>query len=41
MEAMGIDVLDIIKKVGWDAYPLLDELDKTPCATSVGLVLIY
>jgi predicted metal-binding protein len=41
MEAMGIDVLDIIKKVDWDAYPLLDELDKTPCATSVGLVLIY
>lgn len=41
MEAMGIDVLDIIKKSGWDAYPLLDELDKTPCATSVGLVLIY
>jgi predicted metal-binding protein len=40
MEAMGIDVLDIIKKVGWDAYPLLDELEKTPCATSVGLVLI-
>jgi predicted metal-binding protein len=40
MEAMGIDVIDIIKKVGWDAYPLLDELDKTPCATSVGLVLI-
>jgi predicted metal-binding protein len=41
MEAMGIDVIDIIKKAGWDAYPLLDELDKTPCATSVGLVLIY
>ncbi len=41
MEALGIDVLDIIKKVGWDAYPLLDELDKAPCASSVGLVLIY
>jgi predicted metal-binding protein len=40
MEAMGIDVVDIIKKVGWDAYPLMDELEKTPCATSVGLVLI-
>jgi predicted metal-binding protein len=41
MEAMGIDVLDLIKKAGWDAYPLLEELDNTPCATSVGLVLIY
>jgi predicted metal-binding protein len=41
MEAMGIDVIDIISKVGWNAYPLLDELDKIPCATSVGLVFIY
>jgi len=41
MEAMGIDVFDIIKKVGWDAYPLLDEPEKIPCATSVGLVFIY
>jgi predicted metal-binding protein len=41
MEAMGIDVFDIINKAGWNSYPLLDELDKTPCATSVGLVLIY
>jgi hypothetical protein len=27
--------------VGWDAYPLLDEPEKIPCATSVGLVFIY
>jgi predicted metal-binding protein len=41
MEAMGIDVFDLISKVGWKAYPLLDELSKVPCAISVGLVLIY
>ena len=41
MEAMGIDVFKLISKVGWDAYPLLDELSEVPCATSVGLVLIY
>lgn len=41
MEAMGIDVFDIIRKVGWDAYPLMGEPDKIPCATSVGLVFIY
>ena len=40
MEALGIDVVDIIGKVGWKAYPLLDELAEIPCATSVGLVLI-
>lgn len=41
MEAMGIDVFDIIRKVGWDAYPLLDAPEKIPCATSVGMVFIY
>jgi len=40
MEAMGIDVVDIIGKVGWNAYPLLGEISEIPCATSVGLVLI-
>jgi hypothetical protein len=41
MEAMGIDVFDLITKVGWQAYPLLDELDQTSCAISVGMVFIY
>jgi len=41
MEAMGINVFDLIRKVGWEAYPLLDELNLVPCAISVGLVLVY
>jgi predicted metal-binding protein len=41
MEAMGIDVVDLINKVGWKSYPLLDDLSQIPCAISVGLVLIY
>jgi len=40
MEALGIDVVDIMDKVGWDAYPLLGEVSEIPCASSVGLVLI-
>jgi len=41
MEAMGIDVVDLISKVGWKSYPLLDDLSQIPCAISVGLVLVY
>ncbi|MBM4447483.1 MAG: DUF2284 domain-containing protein [Chloroflexi bacterium] len=41
MEAMGIDVFDLISKVGWKAYPLLDDISQIPCAISVGLVLVY
>ncbi len=41
MEAMGIDVVDLISKVGWESYPLLDDLRLIPCAISVGLVLVY
>ncbi len=40
IEALGIDVVDIIGKVGWNAYPLLGDTSEIPCATSVGLVLI-
>jgi len=40
MEALGIDVVDIIGKAGWTAYPLVDDPAEIPCATSVGLVLI-
>jgi predicted metal-binding protein len=41
MEAVGIDVFDVIKKVGWQAYPLTDELDLVPHAVSVGIVFIH
>jgi predicted metal-binding protein len=41
MEALGIDVFDLISKVGWDMYPLFDGLEKIPCAISVGLVFIH
>jgi predicted metal-binding protein len=41
MEAVGIDVFDVIKKVGWGAYPLMDELDLIPHAISVGIVFIH
>lgn len=41
MEAVGIDVFDLINKVGWSAYPLVDELKDIPCAISVGIVFIY
>ena len=40
IEALGIDVVDIMGKAGWNAYPLLDDPAEIPCATSVGLVLI-
>jgi hypothetical protein len=40
MEAMGIDVIDLINKAGWRSYALLDDLSKVPCAISVGIVFI-
>lgn len=40
MEAMGIDVFDLLNKVGWRAYPLLDDLNQVPYATSVGIIFI-
>lgn len=41
MEAIGIDVFKLVKKVGWEAYPLMDKLDLIPGAISVGIVFIY
>jgi predicted metal-binding protein len=41
MEAMGIDVLGLIGKVGWRAYALLDDLSSIPCGITVGIVFIY
>jgi len=40
MEAMGIDVISLINRVGWRAYPLLDDLSGIPCAITVGIVFI-
>lgn len=40
MEALGIDVIHLVNKVGWEAYPLLDDLSQVPCAISVGIVFI-
>ncbi len=40
MEAMGMDVVDLINKAGWQAYALLDDLSQIPCAISVGIVFI-
>jgi predicted metal-binding protein len=41
MEAMGIDVFDLIQKAGWDAYALVDDLSVVPCAITVGCVFIH
>jgi predicted metal-binding protein len=40
MEAVGIDVMALINKVGWEAYALLDDLSLIPCAVTVGIVFI-
>jgi predicted metal-binding protein len=40
MEAMGIDVISLINKVGWAAYALVGDLDEIPCAITVGIVFI-
>jgi predicted metal-binding protein len=41
MEAMGIDVLGLVKKVGWQAYALTGDLDEIPCGITVGIVFVY
>lgn len=41
MEAMGIDVIQLINKVGWDAYALLGDPATIPCAISVGIVFVH
>ena len=41
MEAMGIDVLDLVRKVGWETYALIDDLSAIPCGITVGIVFIY
>jgi predicted metal-binding protein len=41
MEAMGVDVLGLIRRVGWETYALLDDLGGIPCGITVGIVFIY
>ena len=41
MEAVGIDVITLINKVGWEAFALLDDVSVVPCAVTVGIVFIY
>ena len=41
MEAISIDVFKLVKKVGWEVYPLMGKLDLVPRAISVGIVFIY
>ena len=40
MEAMGIDVIDLINKAGWESFALLDDLSDIPCAVTIGIVFI-
>jgi predicted metal-binding protein len=41
MEAMGIDVLGLVHRVGWQAYALTGDLDQIPCGITVGIVFIF
>ena len=40
MEAMGIDVVALINRAGWQSYALVDDLSVIPCAITVGIVFI-
>ena len=40
MEAMGIDVVALINKSGWQSYALVDDLSVIPCAITVGIVFV-
>ncbi len=40
MEAVGIDVVDIVNKAGWAIYPLVENLDEVPCGITVGMIFI-
>ncbi len=43
VEAMGIDVVELFNKVGWEIYPIHRNTtpDAVPCGVSVGLVFIH
>jgi hypothetical protein len=40
MEAMGIDVISLVNRAGWEAYALVGDLDEIPCAITVGIVFV-
>jgi predicted metal-binding protein len=40
MEAMGIDVISLVNRAGWEAYALVGDLGEIPCAITVGIVFI-
>ena len=40
MEAMGIDVIDLVNKAGWEAYALVGDLEQIPCAITAGIIFI-
>jgi predicted metal-binding protein len=44
MEGVGIDVFDLVTRVGWDVYPIAArgvDPDSVGCAISVGIVFIH
>ncbi len=43
MEGVGIDVFDLVNRVGWTVYPIYKNVDPelVPCAVSVGIVFIH
>ncbi len=42
MEAMGIDVFNLVAKVGWEIYPIYRGIDpaSVPCALCVGIIFV-
>ena len=40
MEAVGIDVVALVREVGWEIYALTGDLSAIPCAIMVGIVFI-
>ncbi len=43
MVGVGIDVFDLVKRVGWRAYPVYKSVDPrlVPSGISVGIVFIH
>ena len=43
MEGVGIDVAELINKVGWTMYPIYRTMDPTavPCGISAGIVFVH
>ena len=43
MEGVGIDVVDVVNRVGWTIYPVYRTMDPSsiPCGISVGVVFVH